>query len=104
MEGQFPIRGSLEGHSNLLTGGTGFVGSLILEQLLRCVPGIDTVSAHRAAGDLLCTDKPGGWGAGHVQTATHTFTSQVYVLIRDGKGQPAAMRLRRSVPVAQEQA
>jgi fatty acyl-CoA reductase len=32
-----------EGKKVLVTGGTGFVGKVLIEKLLRCCPGIDTV-------------------------------------------------------------
>jgi fatty acyl-CoA reductase len=43
MAESFSIKQGMDAAVVLITGGTGFLGSIILEQLLRCSPGVDTI-------------------------------------------------------------
>ncbi len=46
-ERPFGIGTALEGHAVFLTGATGYIGGLVLEQLLRCVPSIKQVTTSK---------------------------------------------------------
>ncbi len=92
----FSIRESLAGHSVLLTGATGYLGSLVLEQLLRCVPDINTVCAAPATGECASrTQRPSRKAGSSSRNPLLSLPVQVYVLVRDRKSFPATLRVRR---------
>ena len=100
-EGRVSVRGAFRHATLLLTGATGFVGSVVLEHLLRVQPDVERVfviirAKRGVPGALLCPHH----GACNGPSAGHPC-SHVHLSERTTAGQLPVARLHGSTPLCQ---